>query len=161
MELTTTVAERLARELFADLPDGAFMFLHARLVAKTAALLASLRGMPTDTLVIAGWVHDIGRSRVDEGHAVQSLSILQEKGYVISDTLKDCILNHGSDRTPHTPEGEIIQVADKLSVIDADLLALCMNKDGTVDPEALAFLQKHTPKGIERLAAWSAKHAQR
>jgi predicted hydrolase (HD superfamily) len=64
---------------------------------------------------IAGRIHDIWYARDEKNHANESLNILKEKWYNIDSVLQDCIINHGSSKQPHTAEGRLFQLIDKLS----------------------------------------------
>jgi hypothetical protein len=59
--------------------------------------------------------------------------MLEEFWYEVNKELKDCILNHGSNKNPDTIEGKIFQIADKLSFFDKDIIELLF-KQGTFPP---------------------------
>ncbi len=124
MELTLEKAEQLCKESFKDFDeaDRDFFILHAKLVGEIAGILGG-EEVDKELLKIVGWVQDIGRVISEEGHEKHSVEIL-EKEYELNETMRDCILNHGSKGEPKTKEGELIQTADKLFVINPELISL-------------------------------------
>ena len=99
-----------------------FLLVHSKKVKEIAVLLGNRKNLDVETLEIAGWIHDIGYIIDEKEHAKNSFEILEKEGYEISETLKDCILNHGHTKKPLTPEGEIFQMADYISMIYKDIL---------------------------------------
>jgi hypothetical protein len=65
-----------------------------------------------------------------ENHADFTIPILKEMGYELNEVLEDCILNHGNGKSPKTIEGKIFQVADKLSIFDADIIENMLKNEG-------------------------------
>jgi HD superfamily phosphohydrolase YqeK len=59
----------------------------------------------------------VGQVISKEGHAKISLELAEKKFGKLSGGLIDCIANHGSSKNPKTEEGKIIQLADKLSIL--------------------------------------------
>lgn len=68
-----------------------------------------------EEIIALAWVHDIGKIEGDENHAEKSIKIL-EKDFQLTQTDKDCILEHGSGGNPITNEGKIFRNADGLSL---------------------------------------------
>lgn len=150
MELTLASAEKLSEELFRTIEDKKerdFFMLHSKQVADTACILAGDDlNLDINSLKIAGLLHDIGRTIQSDNHAEYSLKILEEKGYEVNDIIKDCILNHGRDKTPETKEGLLIQIADKASIFDKDTLKFIMKN--TITEYEIKYLTKMSERGI-------------
>ena len=90
-------------------------------------------------------INDIGYCIDEEEHPKYSLKILKDLSYEISKTLEDCILNHGSDKEPITPEGKVFQMADKISILDIETLqSFLKNKD--INREDLVFIEEMIKK---------------
>jgi len=127
----------LAKEIFFSLAPKIqpqdhqdFIMVHSEKVAKVAKMLAQKMGLDDQLLEIAGWVHDLGYLKSGQEHAEQTILILQDLGYEIDQTLQECILNHGNGKTPQTKEGKIFQLADKLSIFDADTIKIMLEHHG-------------------------------
>jgi HD superfamily phosphodiesterase len=154
--LTPKTAEEFARGIFSKLKDKEereFRLVHPVLVSETALILAKKinRKVNFDTLKIAAWVHDVGYSIEAKNHAEHSLKILNEK-FDIDNVLKDCIINHGSEATPETDEGKIIQLADKAFILDRDLLRLVLKSSKEkADSEYIDFIKKMSEKVVDLL----------
>jgi len=104
--------------------DREFNIMHTEAVVETALILSKGKEVDKDLLVIAGWLHDIGKSVQGENHAQKSVEILEAEGFELNENLKDCILNHGSSGNPQSEEAKIIQIADKLSVLHPELISI-------------------------------------
>ncbi|OGI36031.1 MAG: hypothetical protein A2259_01755 [Candidatus Moranbacteria bacterium RIFOXYA2_FULL_43_15] len=124
-KLIPSEAKKIALDIFtkADLIDrGEFLLVHSEKVSRVARMIAQKLEISDEVFEIAGWVHDIGYAKDFENHADFAIPTLKELGYGVSDILEDCILNHGNGKSPKTTEGKIFQVADKLSIFDADII---------------------------------------
>lgn len=154
MDLAEKEAEQLAREYF--LQSGKhreFLEVHCKAVYEAVQILAEGKSLDEETLKIAAWVHDIGYVRGQKSHAEHSLNMLEERGYEISDTLKDCILNHGTDKQPETEEGKIFRIADKAAVYDQDTLKVFL----IYPKEALKLLETLQDGALELLKQYKAR----
>jgi putative nucleotidyltransferase with HDIG domain len=152
-KLTLSEAKKLAEEFSKKIKDpekkDSFL-LHSKSVVDAAKAIAEGRALDMESLEIACWLHDIGRSVADEDHAKQSLALLKE--YELNETIKDCILNHGRESNPQTKEGKIIQLADKVCVLNIDLLREIMKQNkGKIKEEHIKFLKKTTERAIKLL----------
>jgi HD superfamily phosphodiesterase len=129
-----------------------FFLVHSEKVGKVAKMIAQKLDINSDMFEIAGWVHDIGYSKDFENHAEYAIPILQELGYEVGDTLKDCILNHGGGKNPQTTEGKIFQLADKFSIFDSDIIEVIL-KHGTfpLKDGDLNFLKMMSEKAFKLL----------
>jgi putative nucleotidyltransferase with HDIG domain len=123
--ITPVQAEKFTRELYAKHFKGddlSWSLLHLQNVANCCKLLAEGKDVDNDALTVSAWLHDLGRTQVDEGHAQVSVEIAEKEFGKLDPIVKDCIAHHGSkNETPTTEEGKIIQIADKLSVLDPRL----------------------------------------
>ncbi len=125
-QLTVEIAKRIAQEHLSKIKnkeDSEFLIIHSEAVGNIAAILCKDPVIDKDFLRIAGWLHDIGYSISEEGHALHSLALI-EKDYEVSPELRDCILNHGTSGNPSTKEGKLIQVADKASILNPEMVCL-------------------------------------
>ena len=152
MKLTIEKAKELcqkAAESMKDKINREFMLMHARHVAYIAKILAKGR-FDEEMLEIAAWVHDIGKAVNEEGHENYSIAML--KDYEISAAMKDCILNHGSAKHPKTEEGKIIQAADKVSILNPEVVQLLVQyNDKQIKKEEAGFLRKMTESAVKLL----------
>lgn len=154
LELTIKIAEEFAKEKFLEFKDQGeidFEIWHAKTIIKIALILAENKNVDKDILKIAAWLHDIGKIIEIKDHAKHSLEII-EKNFVINEKLKDCILNHGSDDTPKTEEGKIIKQADKLCILNPELVNILIKYNfKKIKEEDIEFVKKMTNKSIEFL----------
>jgi len=157
-ELTEESAKNFALEIFKTKIkpslERKFIIQHSKGIIKTALNLAKGKNLDLESIKLAGWLHDIGRSESIEGHAAISLRLAEEKFGTINPIITDCILNHGSSKNPQTKEGKIIQLADKLSIMnDFKLFKLLFSKSeykdrslemfGYVTKDLLEVLKKY------------------
>lgn len=127
--LNVSEAKQIAKDIAKKIspPDNRDFFLvHSKKVGKVAQLIGQKIWIDSDVFIIAGWIHDIGYSKNLENHPDFAIPILHELWYDIDDTLKDCIVNHGNKKIPHTPEGKIFQLADKLSIFDYEIIEVIL-----------------------------------
>lgn len=129
-KLTVEEAKKIAKKYLIEsgLHQGEWYYLHEKSVADTAKVLGDRLKVDTDKMVIAAWVHDIGYSIEDENHGKHSLKLVEEI-YELDDVLRDCILNHSGDANPKTKEGKIIQIADKISFLNTDVLIALLDEN--------------------------------
>ncbi len=129
-----------------------FFLIHSQKVVNISKLIAKKINFGRDIFEIAGWIHDIGYSKNIKTHSRHTIPILHDLGYEIDNILKDCILNHGSDKKPKTIEGKIFQLADKLSIFDYDLLKIILQQE-TFPPskETIAFLKTMSENSLKLL----------
>ena len=152
-KLSIKIAKQLARKHFVDsgMKDGDWYFLHEKSVADVCKILGKRFKANISLLTIAAYLHDIGYSIADKDHASRSLSIIGGE-YLVSDTLKDCILNHGGGKSPKTKEGKIIQIADKISFLNLDVLKALLNENPAKIKEAhLDYIQNSLNRVVDHL----------
>ncbi len=121
VSLTKASARKFALEEFAKMKPSVekkFLVQHTKGVVKTALKLAKNKKVDKKSLEIACWLHDVARSIQSENHAQIGVKMVKEKFGKINSIIEDCISNHGSSKDPQTEEGKIIQVADKLSIMN-------------------------------------------
>ena len=131
--ITLSEARKITTNVFAKIDSverREFLLIHSEKVGKVAKMIAQELKISDDIFEIAGWVHDIGYLNNFENHADFAIPILKEMGYELNEALEDCILNHGNGKNPKTIEGKIFQVADKLSIFDAEIIE-SMLKNGS------------------------------
>ncbi len=131
--LTLSEAKKTALDVFAKIDSvelREFLLIHSEKVGKVAKIIAQKMKINYEMLEIAGWVHDMGYLKNFENHADFTIPILREMGYELNEILEDCILNHGNGKNPKTIEGRIFQVADKLSIFDADIIENMLKNEG-------------------------------
>jgi HD superfamily phosphodiesterase len=119
-KLTPKSAETFAKSCFKKIKgkdEYLFHEIHSEGVVKTALRLAEGKKADKNILIISGWLHDIGISVGKEGHAKNSFKLAEQKFGKLPEKIKDCILKHGRTGKPRTSEAKIIQLADKLSII--------------------------------------------
>jgi len=132
---TPEVAEEFARKAFLKdktNEDREWHLFHSKSVGDAALILAESKKVDKELLKIAGWMHDIGQTVSMDDHASYSLK-LAEKEFEISDKLKDCILNHGNSGKPVCEEAKLINIADKVSMLNPEFVKLFM-KDSANKP---------------------------
>jgi len=131
--LTKESAKKFVFEEFAKMKPNVekkFLVQHTRGVVKTASKLAKSKKVDKNSLEIACWLHDVARSIQSENHALLGVKMVKEKFGKINYIIEDCIVNHGSSKDPKTEEGKIIQLADKLSIMnDFKLFEIIFAKD--------------------------------
>ena len=153
-ELTIEKAKEISHEYLSKVEDKKlkeFLLVHSSKVSETAVLIGKIKKLDTEVLEIAGFIHDIGYSMNEQNHSQHSLNILKKQNFEISEKLKDCILNHGVDGNPKTREGEIFQMADKISIIDQDTLAVFL-RDNQMTNEEKGFLEMMLSNSLKFLA---------
>jgi len=131
--LNLSEARKVALDVFEKIDSvelREFLLIHSEKVGKVAKIIARKMEINNEMLEIAGWVHDIGYLKNFENHADFTIPILKEMGFELNEVLEDCILNHGNGKNPKTIEGKIFQVADKLSIFDADIIENMLKNEG-------------------------------
>ncbi len=160
-KLTVAEAEKFARKVFSrykNKEDKEFYVAHSRAVAETASILASRKKVDKDVLIMAGWLHDIGSIVDRKNHAEHSIELLEKEDYILSEKLKDCILNHGRSKHPTTVEGKIFRIADKASVFRPELLQSVVDTKGNVvKDEDLDFLEMCASRATSLLKGYRLK----
>jgi putative nucleotidyltransferase with HDIG domain len=136
-----------AKAFFAKYADACracepFIPSHVASVARCARWMASVDGLDPDQAEAAGWLHDIGYSTgTKDGHAAAGLEICREARLDLTPAQADAILNHGLGGNPTTDLGRLLKKADKLSLLDFDLVKACY-------PNGLQALKKIWLPGI-------------
>lgn len=143
-KLNIETAKRLSKEYIERIKDKdqrKFIKFHTKAVVKTSKLLARKTEANLELLEIAGWLHDIGKASAEDNHAEEAIKIL-EKEYELNEILIDQILNHGFKKEPKTLEGNILRIADKVSLIDSNILPIFLkNINKKVDSQYIDMLK--------------------
>ena len=154
MKLTPAIAHQIALDYAPQIKpqrQADFFLIHTTNVVKIAKIIAKKLNVDQDFFEIAGRIHDIGYVKSME-HAEYSLSILTDLWYDIDPKLEDCILNHGNWKSPTTIEGKIFQIADKISIFDANLIELFLqHEDFPITKDGLEFLKVMSEKSFKLL----------
>jgi len=155
MKLTIDKArEILKRESnkIKNVGDRDFNIMHSEHVVKIAKILASKKNLDNEILELAGLLHDIGKAIGGKNHAQCSVEILEKEGFELDNKLRDCILQHGGDKTPTTDEGKIIRWADKISVLNPEIMDLVIKtNEDKISEEDIKFIKKMTSKAVNFL----------
>lgn len=126
-----TAVEQMARRYFQS-AKGSHDWEHTLRVCRLCERIGSAEGVDMDVLMVAAYLHDIGRSFQDESHGEVCHA---EKGALLAGPILDqlaltadqkanvlhCIRSHryrGRHR-PRTPEAKVLFDADKLDAIGA------------------------------------------
>ncbi len=154
-KLTIKEAEKIVKKTFSKVKnrvDREHYLIHSKHVSETALILASKKKVDKNILKIAGLVHDLGRTINSKDHAIHSVKFLEKKGYELSETLKDCILNHGSLKIPKSEEGKIIQMADKVCFFNPEVINLIIKSNNKkIQQNDIDILKEKTTKAITAL----------
>jgi HD superfamily phosphodiesterase len=152
MKLEEKKAKELAKKylLESGMKDGKIIYAHTEGVVFAAAELAGKYDRDKKMLEAVAWVHDIGQFEGTKDHAEISLSILEKEGIEIDDLTRDCILNHGNSGNPKSFEAKLINIADKISIIDRKILAEIIYLD-EINEDYIGFIKMISEKAIEKL----------
>jgi predicted hydrolase (HD superfamily) len=135
-----------------------FFLIHSEKVVEIWKILASYFDKDTTLFEIAGRIHDIGYAKDIDHHASESFTMLQELWYAIDPILEDCILNHGSSKTPTTFEGKLFQIADKLSIFDVQMVQLLITYgEFPFTPDDQEFLKSMSQGALSLIALLDTK----
>ncbi len=154
-KLTIKNARKLAEKcLLKNREIDPYHFIHTLKVVQAVKIISKNKKLDEETLEICAWLHDIGYSmgnlpNRDPNHAENSIRILIDNGFEVTDKIKDCILNHGSNRNPKTKEGKILQIAVKFNIIDKDFLDYLIN--GKSKDNKIEFLKYRADSAIKML----------
>ncbi len=143
-------AEKIAKKYLLDkkTTDGDFFFAHTQGVVSAVKILSKRFKLNEDKMVSRAWVHDIGYFLNDmQNHADNSLKILKEEEIYLDEVDEDCILNHGNGKNPYSREGKIMQIADKISILNEDFLEILLSKK-KVTSEETNFIKMMCEKAI-------------
>ena len=151
MKLTKEKAKELANKYLLDskIKDGEFLYAHTKGVVEAAKLLAKREKLDIKKIESCAWVHDIGSYLEQESHAKKGIELLEKEGIDIDEVLRDCVLNHGNSGNPTTKEGKIMQIADKISIMNNDFLEILLNKK--IGKEEIGFIKMMFDKSIKML----------
>jgi len=115
------IAEKFAKEQLLDLENGLFLVHSAAVKFVSLNLAEHLQDVDTQVLVVASWLHNIGKVRGSAGHEIIGCGYTQALfKNMPSDfyyTISDCVLNHCCSKKPETIEGEILHDADKIAFL--------------------------------------------
>jgi putative nucleotidyltransferase with HDIG domain len=155
--LDAQIAEEFARRTFEKLAEEEREFnkIHAKAMLETADILSNDKKVDRELIEMACWLHDIGKTVAIDNHAEHSLKILEQEGFEVSEKLKDCIINHGSDGNPQCLEAKLIQIADKNFVINPKITEVIANftlkKSNDEKDKDLEFIRKLANKAVDLL----------
>ncbi|MCP3025907.1 HD domain-containing protein [Halobacillus sp. A5] len=119
------LVQQYVNDHFEHEPSG-HDYYHMKRVAKWAGTLAFHEGADSFTAELAGWLHDIGDSKLfDDPDSIykeldqflSSIQISPSKRAVIFDIIKNISFSKG--QVPESIEGKIVQDADRLDAIGA------------------------------------------
>jgi HD superfamily phosphodiesterase len=128
----------------------AYIPIHTENVVRVARLIAERTGLNIDEAAATAWLHDIGYcAGTKKGHAAHSLKLCQEAALPLSPGQADAIANHGNGATATTPLGHALKLADKLSLLDFELVRLSF-------PNELKDLQAILPMIDNAVASYIA-----
>jgi putative nucleotidyltransferase with HDIG domain len=151
--LTLSEAKKIALDIFSKIEPiehREFLLIHSKKVGKVAAMIARELSIKDEIFEIAGWIHDIGYSKSFENHADFTIPILEEIGYDLDETIRDCILNHGNGKNPKKTEGKIFQLADKLSIFDEDIIKNMLKNGGfPIKDDDINFLKMMSENALK------------
>jgi HD superfamily phosphodiesterase len=153
-ELTIIKAKKLSKKYLLNKKLDPYHFIHTLKVVQAVKIISEGKKLDKNLLEICAWVHDIGYFKgnvpnSDPRHSQNSIDLLIREGYNVTDKIKDCILNHGSQGKPKTKEGKILQIAVKFNIIDKDFLEYLINKNA--GGKEVEFLKKRMNSAIKML----------
>jgi HD superfamily phosphodiesterase len=146
--LTVKKAKKFCEETLMKLENkenARFILLHSKLDSEIALILAEKKNVNKETLEIASWVHDIGKTIDKVDHEKHSIEIL-EKQFELSETLRDCILNHRTYGKPITEEGKLFRIADKISILHPEIVRNLVNCPEERYKKVVSFIIKTSAK---------------
>lgn len=97
------------------------MLVHSECVVDICVNAIKNTDLNPDVLIIAGFIHDLGRKIDKDRHHEIGVGFLDKfieefPEYVkLREDIADCILNHRTNGNPNTVYGRIIQAADKVA----------------------------------------------
>lgn len=153
-KLTKKIAKRLAKKYLSKKNLDPYHFIHTAKVVQAVKMIGKDKKVDKNLLEICAWIHDIGYSldnspNNDPSHAENSLKLLTNEGYKVTEKIKDCILNHKSNGRPKTNEGKILQIAVKFNIIDKDFLKYLIEEKA--GGKEIKFLKKRTDSALKML----------
>ncbi len=160
-KLNPQIAEQFAKNIFEKLPlekDREFNKIHAKSLIGAALILAGDQKIDLELIIIASWLHDLGKIVEMHNHAQHSIAIIKNEGFEISKELEDCILNHGNKGNPICQEAKLIQIADKACIIHPEILEMLVNfslkKSKEEKTKDLEFIKKLMSDAVELLTKY-------
>lgn len=151
--LNPKIGEKLAKKYLLDknTNDGNFFLAHTKGVVSSVKLLSKRFNLDMNKMISLAWVHDIGYFSNDlKNHAENSLKLLKNEKIDLTEEDKDCILNHGTGKSPFSKEGKIMQIADKISILNEDFLKVLLSKKNIKEDE-ISFVKMMCERAIEML----------
>jgi HD superfamily phosphodiesterase len=153
MNINSSQARKLAEKYLLDkkTQDGEFLFIHTKGVVDSVKLLCKRFGLDKEKIICCAWLHDIRYFMNNQkNHAENSLKLLVKEKVKLDKTEKDCILNHGNGKNPVTKEGKIMQIADKISILNPDFLKVLL-KQKTIGKEEIGFVKMVCDNAVKLL----------
>lgn len=154
-QLTIKNAEKLSRKyLLRNKKIDPYHYVHTLKVVEISKIISKKKNVNKNDLLISAWVHDIGYAFNNApnnfpGHAKNTIKLIKKEGYEINDTVKDCVLNHGSRGNPRTKEGKLLQIAVKFNIIDKDFFKYLIEE--RAKGKEVEFLEKRAQSAIKML----------
>jgi len=103
-------------------PEFKIIPAHVAQVVEIAGIMARKDGLPIAQARAAAWLHDCGYKFGQKDHAARSLEMAKEAGLALTMEMEDAIANHGSKAQPITPLGKLMKRADKLSILNPQMI---------------------------------------
>lgn len=95
---------------------------HVAQAVEIVGIMARKQGMPVEEARAAAWLHDCGYKFGQKDHAARSLEMAKAAGVALTPGMEDAIANHGSKAQPTTPLGKLMKQADKLSILNPQMI---------------------------------------
>ena len=102
--------------------------IHCKAVINCCLRIIKNSDLNKEILIVAGWIHDLGKLIDKKNHHIESLKFLDEfleshQEYKnLKEEVKDYILNHRTNGEPKTIYGLIFKCADKVALYDNEWL---------------------------------------
>ena len=148
-------AEKFAIEKFDGMDEmkKEMNLIHVECMIQAIREMVEGEDLDVDKLIALAWVHDVGKvEKDDSSHPEVSVEILEKEGFELDETDKDCILNHGSSKSPTTKEGIIFRACDGLAVLSPKSMmywAWGSSKEGIGFEDLLRMQEKTYKKYLE------------
>jgi HD superfamily phosphodiesterase len=153
--LTIKRAKRLSKKyLFKNKKIDQYHYIHTLKIVEAIKIISKKKKINKKELIISAWIHDIGYAFNNApnnypSHAKNTIKLLEKERYKVSETVRDCILNHGSKGNPKTKEGKLLQISIKFNIIDKDFLKYLIEEKA--QGKEVEFLKKRTESAIKML----------
>lgn len=123
-----------ALEKMKEVDDPKHSFSHIlQVVEYTKEILENVEAN-SEVCIIAAYWHDVGRAKIDKGHALLSAELLKEEMQNLNynkDFIEQCykaVCKHSWNEEPETLEGIIIRDADKIDFVGINRWEECIKE---------------------------------